>query len=373
MVRTPHDDFVATKNAEANKPVTLYRINISDTPEASGESDLFLANFDADISFFKTDSGVDSPQVYTAFSLQHGSISENTEGQTNSLSITIGNANRFIQSFLELRDGLRGRKVTIRKVWQENLANQSAYTEDIYYIDSATSDSRSNSVQFRLISELDLMNVELPLRRYIRNQCAWTYKGFGCWIDDGAGGFIVPTGFSNEYYWLHRGSIISHTGNPSMAEAHFRAKKIRGLDKATDSLLIDIKCDLPALITAESQIEVCSGGKHDLNEWNYGDLTGLGITPAWQTFTLPFAGWGETGGGVNGTAGIDYIRVYSYSSGADITISWKSARMHVVKPYSWIGGIDSCNKSLAECERHNNVARFGGYPFRMTRKIFNVR
>ena len=290
------------------------------------------------------------------------------------MTITLGNASRYIQAFLELRDGLGGRKVTIRKVWQEDLANPAAYIEDVYYIDSCTSDSRSNSVQFRLISELDLMNVELPLRRYMRNQCAWTYKGFACWRDDGAGGFIAPTGFIGEYYWVFNSSDVVGVGDPATAEAHFRSKKMLGLDKATDSLIIDIKCDLPALMTANSQIEVSSSGTHDVEEWNYADLTGLGITSAWQTFTLPFSGFAVAGGGMSGANGVDYIRVYSYSSGAPITISWRSAKIHVVKPYSWIGSdLDTCGKTLAECERHNNVARFGGYPFRSTRNIFNVR
>ncbi len=95
----------------------------------------------------------------------------------DSVNLTVANVSRVIQSYLESYD-LRGKKVSIKTVWANQLADTSAYIEDVFYIDSYTADQ--DNVSFVLTSKFDVLDVELPLRRYSRNYCNWKFKGTEC-------------------------------------------------------------------------------------------------------------------------------------------------------------------------------------------------
>lgn len=50
---------------------------------------------------------------------------------------------------------------------------------DVYYIDRKSSETKS-TIEFELVSVLDLEGVQLPFRRVITNRCQWRYRGLGC-------------------------------------------------------------------------------------------------------------------------------------------------------------------------------------------------
>lgn len=185
----PYDvtpEFTAEKNAETNAPIWLYRVSI-DGVEAN---DVFLAESRTDVPFFKDE---DTPEIYQAFPITHEGIGQNSLGEIESLKITVGNALREFQAFIELNDALRGRKVTIRLVFRSMIDDPDAYREEIFYIDSVA--ANESGASFTLKPKLDILSVVLPRRRYLRDHCAWYYKREGCWLADGDGGWEAPDGF----------------------------------------------------------------------------------------------------------------------------------------------------------------------------------
>ena len=165
MPRTLDPDFITQKNAETNKPIHLYTVfNYDDA-----SSDLTLCNDNANVTY----DGV----TYLRFVIEHESIDENVGGDIDAVELKIGNADRTISAYIQSYNW-RGKKVSIKQVWRDELADTSAYDEDIYFIDNFTMDA--GSVVFTLTSSFDIMEIQLPLRSYNRSYCPWVFKGTEC-------------------------------------------------------------------------------------------------------------------------------------------------------------------------------------------------
>ncbi len=157
--------FTAEKNKRVNKPIHLYIIE--DYNGAGGI--LRFAEHASNVTF--------AGQTYTKFPIKFNSVNENNRGQIDSVQIVLANVSRLIQSYLEDFD-FRGKKVTIRTVWEDEIAVADAYMDDVYYIDSYEADQ--DNVVFTLASKLDVLDVQLPRRAYSRNFCGWRFKGAEC-------------------------------------------------------------------------------------------------------------------------------------------------------------------------------------------------
>ena len=164
-MRSINSTFKTEKNSAANKPIRLYTLENYD---GAGHH-LNFAEYDADVTF----NGI----TYTKFPISIDSISENNKSAVDTVNLTVANISRLIQSYLENYD-LRGKKVSIKTVWANQLTDSNAYIEDIFYIDSYSADQ--DNASFILTSKFDLLDVELPLRRYSRNYCHWKFKGIEC-------------------------------------------------------------------------------------------------------------------------------------------------------------------------------------------------
>lgn len=164
MPRTINTTFKEEKAKPENAPVFLYTVEKYD-----GVNDLHLTGYDEDVQFQNV--------VYTKFPITHEHIGENNQGQIDQVKVRLANVSRLIQSYLEQFD-LRGRKVTIRMVWADQLLDPDAYMDDVFYIDSYTADQ--STVEFTLTSKFDVLGVDLPSRRYSRNFCTWKFKSGEC-------------------------------------------------------------------------------------------------------------------------------------------------------------------------------------------------
>jgi len=168
-MRTLDADFITEKDKQENQPIFLYTLY-----EYDGSNNLYYTSYTTDITF----DGV----TYSKFPITHEQVTENTTGEIDEVKIAIGNVSRLIQSYLESYD-LRGKKVSIKTVWANDLADTSNYIEDIYYIDSYVADQ--NNVTFKLTSKYDVLNLELPTRKYSRNYCCWKFKSDECGYSGG--------------------------------------------------------------------------------------------------------------------------------------------------------------------------------------------
>lgn len=164
-MRDADSTFISEKNAQANKPIRLYTLHDYD----GAGNNLRFAEYDADVSY--------DSLTYTKFPVTFDVISENNKGAIDAVKVTLANVSRLIQSYLEDYD-LRGKKVTIKTVWSNQLADTTAYIDDVFYIDSYTADQEN--VSFNLTTKFDVLDVELPLRRFSRHYCHWRFKGTEC-------------------------------------------------------------------------------------------------------------------------------------------------------------------------------------------------
>lgn len=160
-MRDINANFTTEKNAETNSPIHLYTIFDYD----GVGNNLYYAEDKAQVTF--------DGQAYSPFPITYEHISEQSKGQIDSVEIRTSNVNRIVQSYLEQYD-LRNKKISIKTVWRDQLADADAFIEDIYYIDSYTADEYS--VVFLCTSKLDILNRQIPGRTYSRNACPFIFK-----------------------------------------------------------------------------------------------------------------------------------------------------------------------------------------------------
>lgn len=159
------DNFILKKNLAGNQPLFLYTIFDYD-----GQG--------TDLNFCRYPSAIGYDGVtYEPFTITHESIGENAQGQIDKVSVQLGNVSRLIMGYLENLD-LRDKKVRIRTVFFDLLTDDLAHLDDTFYIDDYV--AGAEVVEFNLSSRFDLLDVNLPLRRYSRNYCSWIFKSTEC-------------------------------------------------------------------------------------------------------------------------------------------------------------------------------------------------
>lgn len=165
-MKTVIDAFKEQKNAETVKPILLYSILYDE----GSNSWLRLTNWTSSVVFDSI--------TYTPYVVSHDSLSENLSGKMNIATMRLGNTSREIQAYLEQYDGLRQKKVVIKLVWFGELANDSCYMEDTFYVEDSSSDQ--SEVILTLAPALDVVDVRLPRRTFFRAYCLFDFKGSAC-------------------------------------------------------------------------------------------------------------------------------------------------------------------------------------------------
>ncbi len=346
-------DFIAEKNKETNRPIWLYRINVSDDPQVP---DLYFAENITSVSFFETNDGVDTARTYTAFPISHGGVNQNSDGRVDQVSVSIGNVSRVIQEYVESNNGLRGRKVTIRQVFANCLTNPNNYIEDIFYIDSIPS-ATEKTIEFTLTSKFDIVDLQLPGRVYQRNRCSWLYKGDGCFINGSA-----PTGFDTEKTALFTSKEIEKEDDNPTAKAKFSDVDLSGTNMSLDELVIDMKCTSPSNIGEDSYLRISSNKDGDGNYIQKNNLAVLDITSSWKTFTIKLDRFQNNSGTIRWDH-VKYLAMYvNFIDNNEHKIYWRKAYIRRYTPWGFtLTNLDTCNHTLDDCRRHNNVRQFGGF------------
>jgi lambda family phage minor tail protein L len=149
-------------NARTNKPIYLYIIEDGPISPAI----LRYAQYPTSIVF--------DGETYLAAPLQSEDVTENIAQEIDQTTVTVGAVDKVIVALLENYDGLRGCKFTRRLVDADNLGDPTAFTDDIFWVSSVV--LKSTAAAFTLKSKMDLMNLELPLRRFYRGTCQFKFK-----------------------------------------------------------------------------------------------------------------------------------------------------------------------------------------------------
>jgi len=165
-MRTLTAAYISEKNKLTNRPIRLYIVQ--DGPLLT--EILRYAEYGENVTF--------GGQTYYAAPIKYESVSENMAAEVDQVNISFGNVDQSFVHYLEQHDGLRTCKVTIRTVYADLLADSTAFTDDIFYISSAV--MSQTSAIFVLKSKMDLLSIELPLRRFYREVCQWKFKSTEC-------------------------------------------------------------------------------------------------------------------------------------------------------------------------------------------------
>lgn len=168
-MRTLAASLIAEKNKLTNRPIRLYIVE--DGPLLLEV--LRYAEYSTNV-VYPTGSGT----TYFAAPIKYETVTENMAAEVDQINISFGNVDQSFVHYLEQHDGLRNCKVTIRTVFADLLNDATAFTDDIFYVSSAV--MNQTSAMFSLKSKMDLLSIELPLRRFYREVCQWKFKSSEC-------------------------------------------------------------------------------------------------------------------------------------------------------------------------------------------------
>lgn len=161
MSKTLDSVFTSEKNKQENQPVVLFTLFDYD----GASNDLNLVNAQENVTF----SGVE----YQAFPIKFETIPENSQGEVDVIKIKVANVSRVFESYLQTYD-LREKKIRIRIVWSNQLAEAGAYLDYNFYIEYYS--STANSVELTCTTKTDVVDYVLPTGLYLRTHCR--YKTF---------------------------------------------------------------------------------------------------------------------------------------------------------------------------------------------------
>ena len=153
--------FKTAKNSRSNQPLCLFTLF---DYRGQGENLCFARN-NEDVVF----DGV----TYGKSGIDFQTIGENMQGEIDMVEITILNVSRYIQSYLEEFD-LRDKKIVIRVVWADQLADPDAFLDYTFNIENYF--STDTDAHFVCSTKLDILERTLPSEIIMRNHC--TYRIF---------------------------------------------------------------------------------------------------------------------------------------------------------------------------------------------------
>jgi len=165
----PYDastEYLEKKNAQVNQPINLYTIEDYD----GAGTNLYFAEYKTDVVF----DGI----TYSKSPMSREETTENTTGEIDATKIRLANVSRAIQYYVENYD-LTEKKVTIKQVWADTLADTDNVRTEVFYIDRYTVNDKVG--EFECTSKFDVQSVELPFGRYMRGVCRWKeFKDSSC-------------------------------------------------------------------------------------------------------------------------------------------------------------------------------------------------
>lgn len=162
MSRDLTTNFKTEKNKlESSAIIRLFKIYAS--------TEVYYAEYDQNVVF--------DGQTYTAIPISSSPVSENSKGEIDSMTVTIGSANRDIIAIIQGEEMIDLR-VDMMEVFANNLGDPNAFVGDTFYI-SNISITQEGAV-FTLVNILSRADVIIPKRTYSKGVCQFRYKSLQC-------------------------------------------------------------------------------------------------------------------------------------------------------------------------------------------------
>jgi lambda family phage minor tail protein L len=173
MSKTLNASYRDEKNKmEGTAPIRLFEIEYGD----SEASKIYWAAWNENVSYFLP--GTATPQTYVAAPVEISSMKYARVDRTPTMSVTVSNVDRSMIAYLEQNDALRGRAVTLLRVFESLLDNSNAYVSETYYVDGGM--SSRDSAKITLVPKSTIYNIKIPKRLYRRDQCQWSFLSLQC-------------------------------------------------------------------------------------------------------------------------------------------------------------------------------------------------
>lgn len=155
----------AKKNAldQPTPWVWLYEVVLPSSPETT----LYLAEYDEPVTY--------AGNTYEPFPIKHTEPTEDSAGKLASITVSVANASREIQAYLEAFDYLTGQAVTIHLV--ENPTAPTAALSSTLLITSTTANEQVATFQLSLAFNAFGITVG---RRMYRDACGWRFGSAEC-------------------------------------------------------------------------------------------------------------------------------------------------------------------------------------------------
>jgi len=164
--------IIEKSKLEGTTPLRLFQIQYGDLTA----SKLHFAAYNTDIDYYLPNTA--TAQTYTRAPINVSNIEYTTIDNSPRVNISISNIDRVIAAYLLAYDGMRGRAITIVRVFQSLLTNPNACIVEKYYVDSVQ--LNMNEAQFQLAPKATVQGAQIPKRVYRRSQCQFKFKGTDC-------------------------------------------------------------------------------------------------------------------------------------------------------------------------------------------------
>ena len=158
-------DFTDAGRALIKSPsytsINLFELYYDDKPDTVA----YFAAWDEDVSF--------NGHVYNKMSIKMGDVTTDSDGKINDVQLTVGNADRLIQFYIEEYD-LIGKKVRHIRIFE----GISDYIQTTFKIKGAT--AKKDFCTFSLSLGVDFLSLEIPARACHARFCWHMFKGAEC-------------------------------------------------------------------------------------------------------------------------------------------------------------------------------------------------
>lgn len=115
--------------------------------------------------------------IYEPQAVKSTGINQSDDGKIESVTLTIGNANRQIQYYIE-QYGLIGKRIKIIEVFCAADGSQKGNIPLQFKISSAT--AKKDVATFTLSFGFDIFNITIPNRKVYTDFCQWQFKDENC-------------------------------------------------------------------------------------------------------------------------------------------------------------------------------------------------
>lgn len=173
-MKTLSQAFKTTASGDTNKPVEIYDLFLDSTT-------LHFVNYDKNIDFFDLDG---TATTYSAIPISREAFERTTDNPINSIVVKTANVDRAMSAYLAT-DEFRGRRITIRKVFTDQLtASGDAAVIFDGVMDSPAADE--NVCQVSAVDRIGTLNRKAP-KRWYQLLCNWKFGNEQCFFGQTSG------------------------------------------------------------------------------------------------------------------------------------------------------------------------------------------